>query len=268
MQDVAITDQEFRRLSGLVHRLAGIHLTPAKKTLVCGRLGKRLREHRLANFTEYFRLLDSGTHGELQIALDLLTTNETYFFREKRHLDFLRDRVLSGWPRARAFRVWSAACSSGEEPWSLAMLLAGRLGEGPWEVVGSDISTRVLERARTGHYSLERTQDLPREYLLRYCLKGVGAQAGTFLIGEELRPRVNFRQVNLAAPLPALGAFEAIFLRNVMIYFDVATKQQVVARLLPLLRPGGHLFIGLSETLNGVAGGLTLVAPSTYRKDS
>lgn len=268
MQDVSITEREFRHLSGLVHRLLGIHLTSAKKPLVCGRLGKRLRAHRLESFTEYFRLLDGGSNDELQIALDLLTTNETYFFRERKHLDFLRDQVLAGWPRSRVFRVWSAACSSGEEAWSLAMLLAERLGSSPWEVLGSDICTRVLERARGGHYSLERTQELPRDYLMRYCLKGVGAQDGTFMIGEELRPRVSFRQVNLAATLPALGSFDAIFLRNVMIYFDSETKRQVAARLLPLLRPGGHLFVGLSETLNGLAEGLRLVAPSTYRKDA
>ena len=267
MSTTIISDQEFSQFQKLIYQQAGISLSPAKKALVSGRLAKRLIQHRLGSYAEYFNLLTSKDHsGELQVAVDLLTTNETYFFREPKHFDYLRQKILSGHKPGRTFRVWSAACSSGEEPYSIAMVLSDHLGEGPWEVVATDISTRVLEKARAGHYPLERTGCISREHLSRYCLKGVGAQEGTLLVERKLRSRVNFMQVNLSKPLPALGEFDLIFLRNVMIYFDLETKRQVVQRLLPLLRPGGHFLIGHSETLNSVVDTLQAIAPAIYRK--
>ena len=262
-----LSDGEFLQFQGLLKRLAGIHLSPAKKALICGRLGKRLKHHGLANYGEYFRLL-TGAHeaGELQIAIDLLTTNETYFFREPKHFDFLRERILPSRTPGSPFRVWSAACSSGEEPYSLAMLLAERLGGAPWEIVASDLSTRVLEKARSGLYPMERARNVPEAYLKSYCLKGTGQYAGNLLIERSLRERVRFLQVNLNEPLPRLGEFDLIFLRNVMIYFEPETKRKVVERLIPALKPGGHLLIGHSETLNGVTEGLRSVSPSIYRK--
>ena len=262
-----LSDGEFLQFQGLLKRLAGIHLSPAKKALICGRLGKRLKHHGLANYGEYFRLLTGGQEaGELQIAIDLLTTNETYFFREPKHFDFLRERILPLRTPGSPFRVWSAACSSGEEPYSLAMLLAERLGGAPWEIVASDLSTRVLEKARGGLYPLERARNIPEAYLKSYCLKGTGQYAGNLLIERSLRERVRFLQVNLNEPLPRLGEFDLIFLRNVMIYFEPETKRRVVERLIPALKPGGHLLIGHSETLNGVTEGLHSVSPSIYRK--
>lgn len=267
MSAVNISDHEFSQFQQLIHQLAGIHLSPAKKALVSGRLAKRLNQHRLGSYAEYFKLLTgSQDKGELQMAVDLLTTNETYFFREPRHFDFLRHKILAAHKPGRPFRVWSAACSSGEEPYSIAMVLSDLLGDGQWEVVASDISTRVLEKARTGHYPLERTSGISREHLSRYCLKGVGSQHGTLLVERGLRNRVNFMQVNLNQPLPALGEFDLIFLRNVMIYFDLETKRQVVKRMLPLLRSGGHFLIGHSESLNGVVDSLQAIAPAIYRK--
>ena len=225
-----------------------------------------MRHHGAGSFNEYFQVLtEGGESGELRVAIDLLTTHETYFFREPKHFDFLRDQVLAGWKPGRQFRAWSAASSSGEEPYSIAMLLADKLGDGPWEVLGSDISEHALERARAGHYALERLDDLPKRYLSQYCLKGIGSQEGSFLIARELRSRVGFMRVNLNADLPNLGAFDVIFLRNVMIYFDMGTKQQVVARMLPLLKPGGHFIIGHAESLNGVTEGLQAVALSIYQ---
>jgi chemotaxis protein methyltransferase CheR len=267
MSTINISDQEFSQFQQLIHQLAGIHLSSSKKALVSGRLAKRLNQHRLGSYAEYFKLLTgSQDKGELQMAVDLLTTNETYFFREPKHFDFLRHRILSGHKPGRPFRVWSAACSSGEEPYSIAMVLADLLGDSPWEVVASDISTRVLDKARNGHYPLERTSGIAREHLSRYCLKGVGAQHGTLLVERGLRSRVSFKQVNLNQPLPALGEFDLIFLRNVMIYFDLETKRQVVQRMLPLLRSGGHFLIGHSESLNGVVDSLQTIAPAIYRK--
>lgn len=263
-----ISDVEFAQFQGLLQRLAGIHLSPAKKALLCGRLGKRLKHHGFASYGEYFRLLTGGQEaGELQVALDLLTTNETYFFREPKHFDFLRERVLPARTPGSPFRVWSAACSSGEEPYSLAMLLADRLGGVPWEIVASDLSTRVLEKARSGLYPMERARNIPQNYLKAYCLKGTGQHEGSLLIERSLRARVNFLQVNLNEPLPRLGEFDLVFLRNVMIYFEPETKRKVVQRLIPALKPGGYLLIGHSETLNGISDGLRPVSPSIYRKE-
>lgn len=262
-----LSDKEFGQFQSLIYKIAGISLSAAKKPLVSGRLSKRLRELNLASYGDYFKLLNSGHRpDEMQMAVDLLTTNETYFFREPKHFDFLRTEILAGCKLGRSFRVWSAACSSGEEPYSIAMELADRLGEGPWEVVASDISTRVLDKARTGHYPMERTSGISREHLSRYCLKGVGSQENTLLVDRKLRSRVNFMQVNLNQPLPALGEFDLIFLRNVMIYFDQETKRQVMQRILPLLRPGGYFIISHSESLNGVVDSLQMLTPSIYRK--
>lgn len=262
-----LLDSEFAQFQGLLHRLAGISLSPAKKALVCGRLAKRIKHHRLDSYGEYFQLLTSGREPqELQVAIDLLTTNETYFFREPKHFEFLRARILPARRPGTPFRVWSAACSSGEEPYSLAMLLADTLHEAPWEIVASDLSTRVLERARSGLYAMERAERIPPDYLRAFCLKGVGRQEGTFMIDRRLRGRIDFRQINLNEQLPRLGEFDVIFLRNVMIYFDVDTKRKVVQRLMAALKPGGHLMIGHSESLNGVCDEPRVVVPSIYRK--
>jgi chemotaxis protein methyltransferase CheR len=262
-----ISDREFSQFQKLIYQQAGIHMSLAKKPLVCGRLAKRLSQYRLDNYGDYFNLLTAGNHAdELQVAVDLLTTNETYFFREPKHFDFLRTGILPVHKPGRKFRVWSAACSSGEEPYSIAMVLADHFGDGPWEVVASDICTRVLEKARNGCYPLERTSGISREHLSRYCLKGVATRANTLKVDEKLRSRVNFMQVNLNQPLPPLGEFDLIFLRNVMIYFDQNTKRQVVQRILPLLRPGGHFLTSHSESLYGVVDTLHVLAPSIYRK--
>ena len=265
MYKVELSDQDFRQIQTLLYQIAGISMAPSKKPLVSGRLMKRLRHHHLKSYSEYCRLL-SHDSVELQMAIDLLTTNETYFFRESKHFDFLRRTVLPDHNTGKPFRLWSAASSSGEEPYSLAMVLADVLGSKAWEIFASDISTRILERARTGLYAMERAEKIPREYLLRYCLKGTGTQDGKFMIAKELRSRVQYRQINLNESLPDIGRFDVIFLRNVMIYFDMETKRQVVARISALLNPGGHLFIGHSESLNGVTEGMKLVMPSVYRR--
>ena len=267
MEVTAITDQEFGQFQKLLYQIAGISLSEAKKPLVYGRLAKRLKEHHISSYGEYFSMLTSGRQpAELQVAVDLLTTNETYFFREPKHFDFLREKIFPCCKSGRQFRVWSAACSSGEEPYSIAMHLASHLGNAPWEVVGSDISTRVLEKARSGHYSMERTKGIPPNYLTEYCLKGVGSQEGTFLIDYKLRSRVHFMHVNLNDPLPKLGEFDVVFLRNVMIYFDLEMKRRVVSRIASLLKPGGYFIIGHSESLNGVTDQLPPVMPTVYRK--
>ena len=265
--EITLSDSEFARFQRFIYEAAGIQMSDAKKALVSSRLSGRLRERAIPSFGEYFRLISSGgEEDEKQTAVDLLTTNETYFFREPKHFEFLHKLLTSRPPSGRPFRVWSAASSSGEEAYSTAMLLADRLGDQPWEIFGSDLSTRVIIKARTGHFSMERANLLPPEYLKRFCLKGTGPQDGTLLIASELRARVRFEQVNLAQNLPELGLFDVIFLRNVMIYFDKDTKSAVVARLLNSLHPGGYFLIGHTETLHGINDTLESVATAIYRK--
>ncbi len=267
MSVITISDQEFTQFQHFIYEAAGITLSPAKKALVSGRLSKRLQHCRVNSYGEYFRLLTSGdASDEVQTAVDLLTTNETYFFREQKHFDFLREQALAARKRTQAFRVWSAASSTGEEGYSIAMVLADCLADAPWEVIGTDISTRVLQKARIGHYPAERAKLIPPAYLKRFCLKGTGPQQGTLLIERSLRNRMRFMQANLNTSLPQLGLFDVIFLRNVMIYFNGDTKRQVVARVLSLLKPDGYFCIGHSESLNDITDAVQLVAPSIYRK--
>jgi chemotaxis protein methyltransferase CheR len=262
-----LTGEEFAWLVDYLKDRTGIELKQGKESMVMGRLDRRLRHHGLENYSDYFRLLAGGDALENQMAVDLLTTNETYFFREPKHFDFLRDEVIAKRTSPATFRVWSAASSSGEEAYSIAMTLAEALPSTPWEIVGSDISTKVLAKAAAGHYSLARTEGIPPGHMRKYCLKGVRSHAGTFLIAPELRKKTSFYQVNLTHPVEAdIGEFEVIFLRNVMIYFDPETKAKVVHNLLPRLRPGGYLIIGHSETLNGITDRVVSIRPTIYRK--
>ena len=268
MIETTITDQEFGLFQRLIYKIAGISLSDAKKVLLVGRLTRRLSAHGLSTFSEYYRMLASGNHpDEVQTMVDLLTTNETYFFREAKHFEYLRDEIIARRTSAGTFRVWSAASSSGEEAYSIAMTLAEAMPSKPWEIVGSDISTKVLAKAIAGHYSLARTEGIPTGHMHKYCLKGIRSHAGSFLIRPELRQKTSFFQINLMHPVEAdIGEFDVIFLRNVMIYFDPETKARVVHNLLPRLRAGGYLIIGHSETLNGITDRVVSIRPTIYRK--
>jgi chemotaxis protein methyltransferase CheR len=251
----------------MIFSVAGISMMPTKMPLVAGRLGKRLKHYGFKSYRDYFQFIsEPDNRGELQVAIDLLTTNETYFFREAKHFDFLRENMLSKRLPSRPYRVWSAASSSGEEAYSIAMLLADCLGDAPWEIVASDISARVLRKAQEGLYPIVRAKDIPNQYLKRFCLRGTGNYEGEFLIDQSIRSRVSFHKINLNDDLPDLGGFDAIFLRNVMIYFNQETKRQVIERLVPFLRPGGYLLIGHSESLHGIDDTLVSIRPSIYRQ--
>jgi chemotaxis protein methyltransferase CheR len=262
-----ITDAEYTQFQRFIFDAAGITLGASKQALVMGRLGKRVTSRKLESFGQYLELLRSGQHDdEVQMAVDLLTTNETYFFREIKHFDFLRAHALSIGNRSQPFRVWSAASSSGEEAYSVAMVLADCLGGRPWEVLGTDISTKVLQGATQALYTMERARHIPVDYLRRFCLKGTGELEGHLLIARSLRSKVLFRHLNLNTTLPNVGQFDVVFLRNVMIYFNEETKRAVVARVIANLRPGGHFCVGHSESLNNISTALEQVAPSIYRK--
>jgi chemotaxis protein methyltransferase CheR len=268
MSNLTISDQEFAQLRRILYQQAGISLADSKKQMVIGRLNKRLLHSGHNGFTSYLRKVASGDDAELRIMIDLLTTNETYFFREPKHFDFLRHFALTRVNPKAPFTVWSAASSSGEEAYSAAMVLMEALGATvQWDIMGSDISTRIIERAQTGHYAMERANNIPEQYLRKYCLKGVRDQEGTFLISPDVRARVRFRYLNLIERLPDnIGPFDFIFLRNVMIYFDVETKRKVVNTLTRKLRHGGFLLVGHSESLTGIDDNLIGVRPAIYQK--
>lgn len=259
---VVLSDAAFELFRAWLLRTSGIGLAAGKKAMVAGRLAKRLKFLGLASYEDYHRVVLSQP-GEAQRALDLLTTNETHFFREKPHFDFLRERILPG--STRPLRVWSAAASSGQEAWSLAMVLARHAPHDGWEVFGTDISADVIERAQRGQYDIRQASQIPAEDLRAYCLRGIGSQDGTFVVAPELRQRVRFARMNLATQLPDVGMFDLILLRNVLIYFPPDVKHQVVGRLVAQLRPGGWLMVGHSESLSDL-GLLTALAPAVYRK--
>ncbi|MEX1057901.1 MAG: protein-glutamate O-methyltransferase CheR [Natronospirillum sp.] len=256
---------EFHDFQRMIYAEAGIHMTDSKRTLVAGRLAKRVKALSLRSYADYWHYLCQDP-TEQQTAIDLLTTNETYFFREEKHFDFLQDQILPHHDPQQPMRIWSAACSSGEEPYTIAMVLAEGLGQQRrWEVLASDISNQVLDRARAGCYPLSRSKRIPQDLLKRYCLRGTGGAEGTLLVDSSLRARVSFAQINLNTTLPNIGTFDVIFLRNVMIYFNLETKQQIVSRLIRRLRPGGYFIVGHSESLNGFQNGLDTVSPSVYQ---
>lgn len=259
--------EEFPLFQRLLHQLSGIWLTPAKMAMVEGRLLRRLQHHRLASFTAYFRLLGANA-AERRAALDLLTTNETHFFREPRHFEFLGQTAAQLRVPGRTLRVWSAACSTGQEPYTIAMVLAKSLPDAPWEVFGSDLSGSALDRARSAIYDISLSKEIPQTFLHAYCLKGVAEQDGRFLIAPQITRKVGFAQLNLNEPLPDIGNFDLIFLRNILIYFRPETKQAVLTRLAQVLRPGGYLLVGHSESLHGLSSELTVTAPTIYRRNT
>ena len=254
-------------MQALVLRVTGITLSDQKKALVVGRLGSRLRFRNMASFTDYWKLLQQPDEAdELQAAIDLITTNETSFFREPEHFKILAEHIRQLRPVPLPFRVWSAASSSGEEAYTLAMVLSEVLGGADWRVLGTDISTRVLERGRKALYPMERAATIPKDLLQKYCLKGQDQHAGMFLLGKQLRDRVSFTQANLCQRLPSLGPFDVAFLRNILIYFDAAQKKQVVATVAAQIKPGGLLIVGHSESLTGIKHSLQMISPAVYRR--
>ena len=267
MNAAVISDREFDKFRGLIYQKAGISLSPVKKTLVAGRLGSRLRHYGLNSYGAYYQMVtEEGADRELQVMVDLLTTNETYFFREPKHFDTLSSKILPKYKHTDNFRVWSAASSSGEEAYSIGMTLAHELGfNKQWRVLGTDISSRVLERARRGLYPMTAMDKIPKQYLREYCLKGVRSQQGTLMIDKKIRDRVSFTPLNLNGDWPKMEKFDVIFLRNVMIYFDIDTKRALVNRLADFIKPGGYFIIGHSETLNSVSNRFTMLSPSIYQ---
>ncbi|WP_347985825.1 protein-glutamate O-methyltransferase CheR [Methylomonas sp. AM2-LC] len=262
-----LENHEFMWIKDYLYKHAGIVLTDNKHALVSGRLDNRVRSLGLSSYSEYFRLLGKpGCELETLMAIDLLTTNETYFFREPKHFDFLKNQIFPQHPAGQHLRIWSAASSSGEEAYTLAMIVAEYAKTSQWEIVGTDISTRILEKARNGLYPMSASEKIPMQLLKKYCLKGKNERDGFFIIDSVLRSRVKFIYANLIEQLPDIGSFDIIFLRNVMIYFDSRTKQRLLERIQCYLRAGGYFIISHSENLNGMQSDLNMISPSIYRK--
>jgi chemotaxis protein methyltransferase CheR len=265
-----LSESQFNTISDFVKNSCGINLHDGKKELVKARLSKRLRVLGMTTFEQYINFLGSaGGAGEITLMLDALSTNLTFFFREVKHLNFLRDTVLPELAKQRAnsrrLRIWSAGCSSGEEPYSIAVIMHEVLTNiAGWNtgILATDLSTRMLARAKDGIYEVERFREMPRELVSRYF----HASAGDYAVNDTLRRIVTFARLNLMHRWPMSGPFDVIFCRNVMIYFDKPTQSRLVERFSSMLSPGGYLFIGHSESLAGVQHQLSYVQPTVYQK--
>lgn len=259
------SDKEFLNFQKLVLDKIGIFLPIQKKALLSNRWWKRLQACNFNSYTDYYKFIVSPSgRDELNFALELITTNETYFFREPKHFEYMVQNILPMVPAGREFRVWSAAASTGEEPYSIAMTLADRC-RGNWELLCSDVNETVLERARIGIYPEARTTNISEDYLRRFCRRGTGPQEGYIRVVAELREKVNFFTLNLNQTFPDIGKFDLVFLRNVLIYFENDTKAKVLERIASTLKPGGILFVGHSESLHGVTQHFTPIKPAIYR---
>ncbi len=266
--DAPLSASHFERITQMLHIHCGIRMRPGKEGLVRARLTKRLRVLGLADFDAYLRLVESDpSKREFTEMVDALTTNKTSFYRESAHFRYLREVALPACPGP--IRIWSAGCSTGEEPYTLAMLLHETLPASAVQdarILATDISHRVLGVAKTGRYPVEALAEAPRDHVAKHW-RTVSDGATTQLeAGASLRALVHFGRLNLMEPWPMRGPFDAILCRNVMIYFDKATQQQLVERYWAMLRPGGHFFVGHSESLTGLSHQFRYVQPAVYVK--
>lgn len=259
---------EFERISRFAYDKFGVLLGPGKEELVTARLAPKLRRLGLPNFSSYLAHVERDPSGLAMLELiDSLTTNHTSFFREEQHFKFLTGPALELLKASPAPAVWSAACSSGEEPYSIAMWLAeyapavgSRL-----KVLATDISTKVLAAAQKGEYPSERVDSIPKAFQAKYFL----ATAGGLTVRPEVRSRVEFRRLNLVEPMTGVTQkFPVIFCRNVMIYFDAKTQERLIGQLAERLAPGGYLFVGHSESLSSLNQPLKYIQPAVYRQMS
>lgn len=259
--------ESFRAFQEIAYAHAGIYLREGKAALVEARLAKRLRDLGLSSEREYLEVLRREGADEVVLFLDAISTNFTKFFREEDHFETLREGVAAARAAGqRRFRFWCAGCSSGEEPYTAAMVLSDVLEGCDWRILATDISTRVLARAAAGVYGEEEVADVPAALRRRWLAAAPGDGGPRYTVDEALRRRIVFRRLNLAErPYPMKGPLDAVFCRNVMIYFDRPMREGLVREIERLLRPGAPLFVGHSETLNGIAVRLRSERPSVYR---
>ncbi|HEY2921897.1 MAG TPA: protein-glutamate O-methyltransferase CheR [Candidatus Binatia bacterium] len=272
----AISDREFSLYRKLIYSKAGICLSPTKKAFLEARLNRRIRELGMDSFQAYYQHVTQNQNGnELEQLLDRVSTNETHFFREPRQFDFLEQQILPDWKaegssgsRPRRIRVWSAGCSTGEEPYSLAMILLDHFPQGSgWEIeiIATDLSSRALKSARKAVWSIAKAREIPQSYLKRFMRKGTGSQQAYMKAGPEIQAIIRFQHLNLNEDHYTMtGPFDLIFCRNVLIYFDAESRARVVDRLVNYLAPAGFLLVGHAESLSGVSDRIRHVRPTIY----
>lgn len=268
--------REYDQIRQLAYNYCGIDLRDGKEELVKARLGKKLRQMGLSTYQEYCDVVTEDKSGDALVCMiDALTTNHTNFFREPQHFAFLQALLRKNREHgAPPFKVWSAACSTGEEPYSIAFTMADEAANqsgsaarmGSQCILATDISTKALASASQGNYREDRFQGLSVGSLSQHLLRGQGPSAGWYKVRPEVRAMIEFRRLNLMEISSTVGAFRVIFCRNVMIYFDQPTQEALILRLIQHLEPGGYLFIGHSESLNGMRHALEYVQPAVYRK--
>lgn len=268
-----MTDSDFSRVRAFVKRQSGIELGEAKRMLVYGRLAKRLRHLGMQDFCTYMDLVEKGISDEPKRMLNAITTNVTDFFRENHHFELLENRIIPELLKRNAhdkrIRIWSAGCSTGEEPYSIAMVLAPHFpAHSGWDVkvLATDIDSDVLAHAERGEYAAARVLKVPLDLKRRGFLKGVGAKADVVRIKPDIQRFVTFRRLNLLDAWPMRGPFDLIFCRNVVIYFDAPTKTRLIGRFLQVLSETGYLLVGHSESLVGLERGLRTVGTTAHQK--
>jgi chemotaxis protein methyltransferase CheR len=268
------TDNDFNYISNLINEHAGIRLISTKRELVYARLSKRLRALGLNTFHEYCDLLRDGDAQELIHCINAITTNVTTFFREIHHFEFLEKTVLpaliehKGRTPMPRLRIWSAGCSSGEEPYSIEIVLREQAALQRWDVkvLATDLDTHILERANTGHYDVKQLEKVSPERCKRWFRMGTGNNTNLVCVAPELRERIRFRQLNLKNEWPMRGPFDVIFCRNVVIYFDKEMQKKLFNRFADMLTPNGYLFIGHSESLFGISDRFKVAGRTIYQK--
>ena len=265
-----LTEAEFDEIRRLAYSKFGLDLRKGKEELVAARLGRKIRESRCRTFRDYCRHVLEDRTGEALIGMiDALATNHTSFLREPAHFDFLRGHVLPALAARPRIEIWSAACSTGEEPYTIAFTILENMllpDYGKLQIRATDISTKALESAQRGVYREDRFAEFSPLWMRRFLLRGDGQWKGWYRIKPEIVSRVEFDRLNLVEPFSSHRRFPLIFCRNVMIYFDKPTQEKVVNALTECLEPGGYLFVGHAESLTGVNHALEYVRPAIYRK--
>ncbi len=269
--DFELTDQDFKKFSDLVYEKTGINLHYGKKQLLQSRANKILRKRNINSYKDYFQIIiNDKSNQELVEFINLISTNVTHFFREEKHFHFMKTvwapEVLRS--KKSAVDIWSAACSSGEEPYSVGITLSELFGTNVrWNIFASDISTKVLGMAQKGIYTKDKIDNIPAPLVKKYFQEGKGQAAAYVKVKNEIRNQISFSKVNLIEPFANIKSFDIIFCRNVMIYFDLPTKQMIINKLYHHIKPGGYLFIGHSESLNGLNTQFKYIQPATYKKE-
>jgi len=266
-----ISDKEYREFCSFIYAHCGISLHEGKKEMVKARVGKQIRLKNLSSFKEYFNLVQNDkSEEELINLLNVISTNLTFFFRESKHFDYLKANIIPEINKNgfRKLRFWSAGCSTGEEPYTLAMVIMDYLNTGinDWKILATDLSTKVLNMAKNGIYAQEKLREVPPEMRRKYFQKGMNIQSGFYKVKDNIKEHIHFARLNLMEPFPMKGPFDVIFCRNVMIYFDRSTQEELSRKFYAILRPGGFFFVGHSESLLGIKHEFKYLGPSIYQK--